>query len=48
MLERVGGDTLMDLTITATATDSLGRTQQASIVVVVVDDRYSDIYWGDF
>lgn len=49
MPERVGGDTLMDVTITATATDGGGRTATASIVVAVVAaDSFTDIYRGDF
>jgi hypothetical protein len=38
----------MDVTITATAIDGGGRTATASIVVAVLVDLYTDIYWGDY
>lgn len=38
----------MDVTITATAVDAQGHTSQASVVVTVGVDLYTDIYRGDF
>jgi hypothetical protein len=44
----MGWDTLMDVEITATATDTRGRSIFASILVAVIIDAFTATYLGDY